>query len=91
MLTIATAGLACAYSTFWSLPTAFLSGSAASAGIAWINSLGNLGGYVSPAVVGKLRDLTHTMTAALLLLAACALGSAMITLIFFKPARPSAA
>ena len=85
MLTIATAGLACAYSTFWSLPTAFLSGSAASAGIAWINSLGNLGGYVSPAVVGKLRDLTHSMTSALLLLAASALASALITVVFFKP------
>jgi MFS family permease len=88
-LTVATAALACAYSTFWSLPTAFLSGSAASAGIAWINSLGNLGGYVSPSVVGKLRDLTHSMTSALLLLAACALASALITLVFFKPTRRS--
>lgn len=86
-LTFATAGLACAYSTFWSLPTAFLSGTAASAGIAWINSVGNLAGYVSPYLVGKIRDSVHNMTPALLLLSACSFGSALITIFFFKPAK----
>ncbi|HTU46737.1 MAG TPA: MFS transporter [Bryobacteraceae bacterium] len=83
-LTVATTGLACAYSTFWSLPTAFLSGTAASAGIAWINSVGNLAGYVSPYLVGKIRDSVHNMTPALLLLSACSFGSALITIFFFK-------
>jgi D-galactonate transporter len=86
-LTVATAGLACAYSTFWSLPTAFLSGTAASAGIAWINSVGNLAGYVSPSVVGKIRDTTHQMTPALLMLSACSLASALITIFFFNQRR----
>lgn len=83
-LTVATAGLACGYSTFWSLPTAFLSGTAASAGIAWINSVGNLGGYLSPFLVGRIRDSTHSMTPALLLLSFCSLGSACITAVFFR-------
>jgi sugar phosphate permease len=83
-LTIATAGIACAYSTFWALPTGLLSGTAASAGIAWINSVGNLAGYVSPYVVGKIRDVTHSMTPALLLLSLCCLASALITIVAFR-------
>ncbi|MFM7838814.1 MAG: MFS transporter, partial [Chitinophagaceae bacterium] len=47
-LSMAATGVMCLISSFWSLPTAILSGSAAAAGIAWINSVGNLGGYISP-------------------------------------------
>ncbi len=88
-LTVATAGIVSASSTFWSLPTAYLSGTAASAGIAWINSVGNLAGYVSPFLVGRIRDATHSMTPALLLLSFCSLGSALITLFFFKNRKVS--
>ncbi len=87
MLTIAIASLACAYSTFWALPTAFLSGTAASAGIAWINSVGNLGGYVSPYLVGKIRVATHDMTPALFMLSACCFASALLTVVFFRERR----
>src|SRR5450759_5281765 len=45
-LTIATAGVLAATATFWSLPSDFLSGAAAAAGIAVINSVGNLSGYL---------------------------------------------
>ena len=83
-LTIGTAAIACSYSTFWALPTAILSGTAASAGIAWINSVGNLAGYFSPFLVGVIRDWTHSMTLALLMLSVSALGAALITMIFFK-------
>ena len=86
-LTVATAGLACAFSTFWSLPTSILSGAAASAGIAWINSIGNLAGYVSPYLVGKIRDTTHNMTIALLMLSFFCLLSAIVTITAFKPVR----
>jgi MFS family permease len=58
-LTVAIAGVLSATTTFWSLPTAILSGSAAAAGIAWINSVGNLSGYVSPFVLGAIRDATR--------------------------------
>ncbi len=83
-LTFATAGIMAASSTFWSLPTALVTGTAASAGIAWINSVGNLAGYFSPALVGKIRDATHNMTPALLLLSFSCLGSAFLTVFFFR-------
>jgi D-galactonate transporter len=79
-LTLATMGILSAHALFWALPTAILSGSAAAAGIAWINSVGNLAGYVSPFLVGTIRDRTHSMTLALLALSAAALASALISL-----------
>ncbi|HYL35848.1 MAG TPA: MFS transporter [Bryobacteraceae bacterium] len=79
-LTFATIGIMCAFSTFWALPTAILSGAAASAGIAWINAIGNLAGYVGPYAIGMLRDATHSMLLALLVLSASALFSAVATL-----------
>jgi sugar phosphate permease len=78
--TIATCGIMATVSCFWSLPTAALSGTAAAAGIAWINSVGNLAGYVSPFVVGHVRDSTGSMTAALLVLAGCLLAAGALTL-----------
>ena len=51
------------------LPTAWLRGSAAAAGIAWINSVGNLGGFVGPYGVGYLRDATGNFAVALAALA----------------------
>jgi len=83
-LTLATASIAASYSTFWALPTTLLSGTAASAGIAWINSVGNLAGYVSPYMVGKIRDTTHSMTVALLMLSFCCLVSGILTLVAFR-------
>ena len=83
-LTIATAGIAAAYSTFWSMPTGILSGTAASVGIAWINSVGNLAGFVSPSMVGRIRDTTHSMTLALLMLSFFALASAVVTVTCFS-------
>ena len=62
-LTIAAAGVLSSGALFWSLPTAFLGGVAAAAGIAAINSVGNLAGFVSPYVVGWLKDLTHSTEA----------------------------
>ena len=57
-LTLVTAGILCWVVTFWSLPTAFLSGTAAAAGIAWINSIGNLGGHFGPDLIGRIRTAT---------------------------------
>jgi sugar phosphate permease len=89
-LTLGMAGMTSAYSTFWSLPTALLSGSAASAGIAWINSVGNLAGYVSPYLIGKVRDVTHSMTPALLTISFCCFAAALATIFFFGPKRTHA-
>jgi len=86
-LSLVAVGVMCAYAVFWSLPTALLSGTAAAAGIAWINSVGNLGGYVSPYLVGLIRDRTHSMTPALLLLSAVALLSASLGLYVARPTK----
>jgi MFS family permease len=90
-ITIATAGIAAAYSTFWALPSMFVTGTAASAGIAWINSVGNLGGYVSPALVGKIRDATQSMTLALLMLAFACVISSILAIVFFRRQRENLA
>ena len=47
----------------------FLGGTAAAAGIALINAIGNLGGFVGPAIMGGLRDVTGGYTGGLLVLA----------------------
>ena len=86
-LTVATVGIMCSFAVFWALPTAILSGTAAAAGIAWINSVGNLGGWVSPYVVGTIRDRMHSMTPALALLSAVALVAALVGLVVTRPHR----
>jgi hypothetical protein len=53
---IATFGIASSLPVFWNLPTAYLGASAAAGGIALINSIGNISGYVAPQVTGLLRD-----------------------------------
>jgi MFS transporter, ACS family, tartrate transporter len=78
-LTLAALGIYSTLATFWSLPTAFLSGTAA-AGIALINSVGNLGGFVGPYVVGFLSDSTGSFYAGLLLLAVLILVAGLLAL-----------
>jgi nitrate/nitrite transporter NarK len=91
-LTVATAGVMSAVSCFWSVPTGILSGTAAAAGIAWINSVGNLAGYVSPMVVGRIRDATHSMTLALSVLSVSVLIAGLLTIYVtsLKPKQPAA-
>jgi MFS transporter, ACS family, tartrate transporter len=80
VLTLAALGIYSTLATFWLLPTAFLSGTAAAAGIALINSVGNLGGFVGPYVVGFLSDSTGSFYAGLLLLAALILVAGLLAL-----------
>jgi ACS family tartrate transporter-like MFS transporter len=56
-------------SVFWAIPPVFLAGTAAAAGIALINSVGNLGGFVGPWVMGWLRGSSGTYAPGLLVLA----------------------
>ena len=80
-LTVVAAGVLSTVANFWSLPTAFLSGTAAAAGIAWINSVGNLGGQVGPDLIGRIRTATNSTEAAFFALAAIAFIGAMIILL----------
>ena len=67
-LTLAFMGLKSTMGPFWALGTSFLSGTAAAGGIAFINSVGNLGGFVGPTLVGVIRDRTGSNTSALFVL-----------------------
>lgn len=68
-LSLAAGGVLTCAPLFWSLPTAFLSGTGAAAGIAVINSVGNLAGFVSPYMIGYLKDLTHSTQVGMYVLA----------------------
>ena len=79
-LTLAAVGILTTLPLFWSLPTAFLSGTAAAAGIALINSLGNLAGFVSPYLVGWLKDATQSTNMGMYVLAGSLLLGGLLTL-----------
>jgi MFS family permease len=79
-LTLAASGVITALPMFWALPTSFLGGTGAAAGIALINSTGNLAGFVSPALVGWLKTVTHSLDSSLFLIAASLLVSATLIL-----------
>jgi len=72
-------------STFWPLPSMFLTGTAAAGGIALINSVGNLGGFVGPFILGSVKDATHSYVWALYLLAGFALAAAIVALLLKTP------
>jgi ACS family tartrate transporter-like MFS transporter len=80
-LALAALGITGSYGPFWSLPTAILSGTGAAGGIALINSVGNLGGFFGPYLVGYVKNVTQSFTGGLLVLAAIVLvGSALALL-----------
>jgi MFS transporter, ACS family, tartrate transporter len=66
--------------SFWALPTALLSESAAAASIGLINSVGNLGGFSGPYLIGYLGSITHSFTAGLLILTAGLFASGILVL-----------
>jgi MFS transporter, ACS family, tartrate transporter len=65
-LCVAGFGIGSCLPIFWNLPTAYLGAATAAAGIAFINSVGNLSGYFAPQLVGMLRDRTGDYGAAML-------------------------
>lgn len=81
-LSVGTAGMLSALSLFWGVPCTFLAGTSAAAGIATINCIGNLAGFVSPYMVGWLNVLTGNPAIGLYAVAACMLvGAGLIRLI----------
>ena len=79
-LTLATMGILTGLAQFWCLPPAFLGGMAAAAGIALINSVGNLAGFASPFIVGFIKDSTGSTNAGLYVIAASLIVAATIVL-----------
>jgi ACS family tartrate transporter-like MFS transporter len=76
---IVTIGIYGSRPSFWSMPSSFLTGTAAAAGIALINSIGNLGGHFGPTMVGWFRDSSSDFETALYFLSGCAFASALAT------------
>jgi len=89
-MSVAAIGIYGSKPAFWPLPSTFLSGTAAAGGIALINSIGNLGGFVGPYAVGWIKDATGSYEAGLYFLAACALASAVIAFIALRHTQPVA-
>ena len=78
-LTIAMAGLAAMFGPFWTLATSVVDGMGAAAGIALINSVGNIGGFVGPYLLGYIKDLTQSFAIGFALIGAIiALGGALV-------------
>lgn len=91
-LTLVTVGISASKPPLWSMPTLFLSGPAAAAGIATINSIGNLGGFVGPMMIGVIRQHTGSYTWGLFFVAGLLILSALIVLILSGNAKkPQAA
>ncbi len=79
-LCVITCGVLSFFATFWSIPASFLRASAAAAGIAWINAVGNLGGHFGPDLIGRVRTATNSASIALLVLAAIAVAGSVALL-----------
>jgi ACS family tartrate transporter-like MFS transporter len=90
-LTLVNVGISAAKPPLWSMPTMFLSGSAAAAGIATINSIGNLGGFVGPAMIGWIKDLTGSFQGGLFFVASLLVFSAVLTLVLARSQRRATA
>ena len=80
-LSIAAAGIFAGQPVFWSLPSRFLQGAGAAAGLAAINSVGNLGGFIAQNVVPWIKDSTGSTIAPMFFLAACLLAAALLVLV----------
>ena len=88
-ISIAAVGLYATKPPFWPLPSLFLTGRSAAAGIAMINAIGNLGGFFGPYMVGWVKDSTNSFTMALYGLAACALAAAGVAFLTVNPVHPA--
>jgi MFS transporter, ACS family, tartrate transporter len=85
--TLSQSGQRSVMSVFWAIPQRLLGGTAAAAGIALINAVGNLGGWVGPSVMGWLRQSTGTYTAGLLVLSCALIAEGLLVLTLRLPAH----
>lgn len=91
-LTVAMLGLSAAKGPLWAMPSLFLSGAGAAAGIAMINSVGNLGGFLGPYLTGWFKDRYGSYAGGLYAVAGLlALSAALMLLLSRQPASPAAA
>ena len=79
-------GIIAGYTVFWVIPGTFLTGVAAAGGIALMNSMGNLGGFIAPFTIGWIKNETGSFTNALLVLA-CGVAAAGVIAMLIRPTR----
>jgi ACS family tartrate transporter-like MFS transporter len=90
LISVAVLGVFSMMGPFWAMPTALLSGTTAAAGIAFINSVGNLGGFFGPYIIGRLRTSTGQFRGGLLVVAyAMALSGALVLTVKLSRKPPS--
>jgi MFS family permease len=89
-LCVAVAGINSCVATFWAVPSSFLTGRAAAGGIAMIVSIGNLGGFAGPYMIGFVRDLSGGFTAPLVAVGCALLFGATLMIVFGRVVRRDA-
>jgi ACS family tartrate transporter-like MFS transporter len=73
-------GHCAAYGPFWSMPTRFLAGAPAAAGVALVVTIANVGGFLGPTLIGALEDRAGAHRSAFMLLGTCAVIAALLAL-----------
>ncbi len=89
-MSIAAIGFYGSKGPFWTMPSMFLTGTAAASGIAWINAVGNLGGFFGPTAVGWAKTYTGSFTGGLYALACFSLVSAIVAALGLRIPNPAA-
>lgn len=88
-LIIARTGIKAYQPAFWTLPSTFLTSTAAAGAVGFINSVGNLGGFVGPNVMGQVEKATGSFTGGICFLGGMMLLSTLIILYLFRTSRPA--
>jgi ACS family tartrate transporter-like MFS transporter len=89
-MSIAAIGFYGSKGPFWTMPSMMLTGTAAASGIAWINAVGNLGGFFGPTAVGWAKSYTGSFAGGLYALACFSLVSAIVTAFWLRIPNPAA-
>ncbi|MCV6901598.1 MFS transporter [Achromobacter xylosoxidans] len=89
-ITLATGFMWAAYTVFWAIPSQYLQGEAAAGGIALINSIGLLGGFLSPSIIGWVKESTGSLAGGLYAISALLVAGALLLLVN-RPAQSAPA
>jgi ACS family tartrate transporter-like MFS transporter len=87
-LALVPVGHCAAYGPFWSIPSRFLTGAPAAAGIALVVTIANVGGFVGPTIIGAMKDRFGTHDPAFILLGGCVIIAALLALRLRRVAFP---
>jgi len=86
-LSLAMLGLASMLGPFWTLATSLMTGVGAAAGIALVNSVGNIGGFVGPNIIGLVREATHSFSAGLVVVGVVLAAGGLLVLAVNPPRK----